>query len=101
MDHCIAVSDCKATVLIWRDFQAFRDAVSNHVAAMDDPLVVAALTPMGAILGAGGVRWSLCATDRCFKGPLMSAFFRAGQVSDGDRSVKELICMHHLHWRCS
>lgn len=28
----------------------------------------------------GGMRWSLCATDRCFKNGLMSAFFRAGQV---------------------
>ena len=26
------------------------------------------------------MRWSLCATDRCFKNGLMSAFFRAGQV---------------------
>ena len=26
------------------------------------------------------MRWSLCATDRCFKNGLMGAFFRAGQV---------------------
>ncbi len=54
--------------------------VSNHVAAMDDPLLLAALTPLRSVFETGGMRWSLCATDRCFKNSLMSAFFRAGQV---------------------
>jgi monolysocardiolipin acyltransferase len=59
--------------------------VSNHVAAMDDPLLLAALTPIRNVFEAGGMRWSLCATDRCFKGPLMAAFFRAGQVLPVER----------------
>jgi len=54
--------------------------VSNHVAAMDDPLLLAALTPFRSVFETGGMRWSLCASDRCFKNSLMSAFFRAGQV---------------------
>ena len=49
--------------------------------AMDDPLLLAALTPLGAVLRPSAMRWSLCATDRCFKNAWMGAFFRAGQAS--------------------
>lgn len=59
--------------------------VSNHVAAMDDPLLLAALTPFRSVFEKGGMRWSLCATDRCFKNGLMSAFFRAGQTLPVER----------------
>ncbi|CAI5520625.1 unnamed protein product, partial [Closterium sp. Naga37s-1] len=50
--------------------------VANHVAAMDDPLVMAAVVPPSLMLARpASLRWTLCATDRCFSSPLLSAFF--------------------------
>ncbi|KAH7676659.1 1-acylglycerophosphocholine O-acyltransferase protein [Dioscorea alata] len=54
--------------------------VSNHVASVDDPLVIASLLPPNAMLDARNLRWTLCATDRCFKTPMLSAFFRCVKV---------------------
>lgn len=54
--------------------------VSNHVASMDDPLVIAALLPPSALLDARNLRWTLCASDRCFKNPVTSAFFKCVKV---------------------
>ncbi|ONI04415.1 hypothetical protein PRUPE_6G320700 [Prunus persica] len=54
--------------------------VSNHVASMDDPLVLAALLPRHVLLDAQNLRWTLCATDRCFANPATSAFFRSVRV---------------------
>jgi 1-acyl-sn-glycerol-3-phosphate acyltransferase len=54
--------------------------VSNHVGAMDDPLVLAAALPPAALLSPSALRWTLCATDRCFVHPLVDSFFRAGKV---------------------
>ncbi|KAL6142590.1 hypothetical protein ACLB2K_060867 [Fragaria x ananassa] len=54
--------------------------VSNHVASMDDPLVVAALLPPNVLLDAKNLRWTLCASDRCFSNPVTSAFFRSVKV---------------------
>ncbi|KAK6143933.1 hypothetical protein DH2020_024281 [Rehmannia glutinosa] len=54
--------------------------VSNHVAAMDDPLVIASLLPRSMLLDANGLRWTLCASDRCFKNPVTSAFFKYVKV---------------------
>ncbi|KAG5626081.1 hypothetical protein H5410_011299 [Solanum commersonii] len=54
--------------------------VSNHVAAMDDPLVIAALLPPSVILDAQNLRWTLCATDRCFRNSVTSAFFKHVKV---------------------
>lgn len=54
--------------------------VSNHVAALDDPLVTSALLPLSSFLSPAAVRWTLCATDRCFNNSWMTSFFRAGQV---------------------
>ena len=53
--------------------------VSNHVSALDDPLVTSTLLPQ-RLLTPPDVRWTLCATDRCFKHPALAAFFRAGKV---------------------
>ena len=53
--------------------------VSNHVSALDDPLVTSMLLP-GSFCRAKDVRWTLCATDRCFKNAALTAFFRAGKV---------------------
>ncbi|XP_040375093.1 tafazzin isoform X2 [Rosa chinensis] len=54
--------------------------VSNHVASMDDPLVIAALLPPNVLLDAKNLRWTLCASDRCFSNPVTSAFFRSVKV---------------------
>lgn len=54
--------------------------VSNHVASVDDPLVIASLLPPRVLLDAHNLRWTLCATDRCFSNPVTSAFFRFVKV---------------------
>ncbi|XP_062084824.1 uncharacterized protein LOC133790978 [Humulus lupulus] len=54
--------------------------VSNHVASVDDPFVIAALLPPHILLDAQNLRWTLCASDRCFKNPVTSAFFRSVKV---------------------
>ncbi|XP_068318498.1 uncharacterized protein [Pyrus communis] len=54
--------------------------VSNHVASMDDPLVLSALLPRHVLLDAQNLRWTLCASDRCFANPVTSAFFRSVKV---------------------
>lgn len=54
--------------------------VCNHVAAMDDPLVMAALLPPSLFLQPKNLRWTLCATDRCFTNAAFSAFFRSVRV---------------------
>ncbi|XP_021742568.1 uncharacterized protein LOC110708683 [Chenopodium quinoa] len=54
--------------------------VSNHVASMDDPLVIASLLPPRVLMDAQNLRWSLCASDRCFKNPVTSAFFKSLKV---------------------
>lgn len=54
--------------------------VSNHVAALDDPLVVSALLPPGALGRPRALRWTMCATDRCFRTRAAAAFFRAGKA---------------------
>ncbi|VFR01759.1 unnamed protein product [Cuscuta campestris] len=54
--------------------------VSNHVASMDDPLVLAAVLPRSVIFDAQALRWTLCATDRCFRNPATTAFFKSVKV---------------------
>ncbi|KAL0717643.1 hypothetical protein Bca4012_066965 [Brassica carinata] len=54
--------------------------VSNHVASVDDPFIIASLLPPKLLLDARNLRWTLCATDRCFKNPVTSAFFRSVKV---------------------
>ncbi|GJW43926.1 tafazzin [Tanacetum coccineum] len=54
--------------------------VSNHIASMDDPLVIAALLPSSVLIHARNLRWTLCATDRCFRNPVTSAFFKCVKV---------------------
>ncbi|XP_073145861.1 uncharacterized protein [Henckelia pumila] len=54
--------------------------VSNHVASMDDPLVIASLLPPSMLLNAHRLRWTLCASDRCFKNPITAAFFKHVKV---------------------
>ncbi|KAK9735466.1 hypothetical protein RND81_04G207000 [Saponaria officinalis] len=54
--------------------------VSNHVASIDDPFVIASLLPPSVLMDAQNLRWTLCASDRCFKNPATSAFFRSVKV---------------------
>ncbi|KAF8038841.1 hypothetical protein BT93_B1403 [Corymbia citriodora subsp. variegata] len=54
--------------------------VSNHVASVDDPFVIASILPPSVLLDAQNLRWTLCATDRCFSNPMTSAFFRSVKV---------------------
>ncbi|KAL7084052.1 hypothetical protein ACP275_14G201400 [Erythranthe tilingii] len=67
-------------VLLHRPENKSLITVSNHVAAMDDPLVIASLLPPSMLLDANGLRWTLCASDRCFKNPVTSAFFKYVKV---------------------
>ncbi|QDZ22237.1 tafazzin [Chloropicon primus] len=61
--------------------------VSNHVSAIDDPFVTSLLVPEEALkpMESNRVRWVMCATDRCFKSKLSSAFFKAVQVLPVER----------------
>eukprot|EP00850_Spirogloea_muscicola_P017035 SM000142S00549 [mRNA] locus=s142:311778:313800:- [translate_table: standard] len=61
--------------------------ICNHVAAMDDPLVLAAALPPVALLDARAMRWILCATDRCFKSPAAALFFRSLRVLPVERGA--------------
>lgn len=60
-------------------------SVSNHSCALDDPLLLATITPPGSPPEAH--RWGMCATDRCFRNGLMAAFFRAGKTLPLERGV--------------
>jgi 1-acyl-sn-glycerol-3-phosphate acyltransferase len=61
--------------------------VSNHVASIDDPMITAALLPPQYLLKPASLRWTLCATDRCFKNAALVPFFRAGKVLPVDRGA--------------
>ena len=68
--------------------------MSNHVASVDDPFVIAALLPPRVLLDAQNLRWTLCASDRCFKNPVTSAFFQSVKVlpvSRGDGIYQKVI----------
>ena len=56
--------------------------LSNHVAAMDDPLMIASVMPPQTALSPKDVRWTFCATDRCFatESYLLDSFFRLTKV---------------------
>ncbi|CAI0459913.1 unnamed protein product [Linum tenue] len=54
--------------------------VSNHVAAVDDPFVIASLLPPRVLMDTQNLRWTLCASDRCFRNPVTSAFFKSVKV---------------------
>jgi monolysocardiolipin acyltransferase len=54
--------------------------VSNHVAAMDDPLVLSTIVPPSYFTRPDQIRWTLCASDRCFKYQALSPLFRAAKV---------------------
>jgi monolysocardiolipin acyltransferase len=54
--------------------------VSNHTAAVDDPFVISSVLPPHKLLNANNLRWTLCATEKCFSSKATSAFFRSVKV---------------------
>eukprot|EP00854_Cymbomonas_tetramitiformis_P000940 gene940-1455_t len=61
--------------------------VSNHVASIDDPLVLAAALPHSALLESAKMRWTLCATDRCHKHALLRPLFRTTKTLPIERGA--------------
>jgi len=54
--------------------------VSNHISSLDDPCTLATLVPIETFLDHRLIRWTLCATDRCFKYPLINPLWHFGKV---------------------
>ncbi|KAL2652088.1 hypothetical protein R1flu_020216 [Riccia fluitans] len=54
--------------------------VSNHVAAVDDPFVISSILAPQKLLNSKHLRWTLCASDKCFSNAATSAFFRSVKV---------------------
>lgn len=54
--------------------------VCNHTAAVDDPFVISSVLRPHKLLNANNLRWTLCATEKCFSTPAVSAFFRSVKV---------------------
>lgn len=61
--------------------------VCNHVAAMDDPLVMSLIIPTSYYSQPSAIRWTLCATDRCFKFKSLSHLFTAAKVLPVERGA--------------
>eukprot|EP00842_Homolaphlyctis_polyrhiza_P001708 jgi/Hompol1/2538/HPOL_002948-RA len=54
-------------------------SVTNHSSCLDDPILMGIL-PWKTLLNPYEMRWSLGAKEICFKNPVRSWFFSAGQV---------------------
>jgi len=55
--------------------------VSNHVSAVDDPGILAALIDWKQVtMQPENARWTLCATDRCYKSPLTGPLLSYGKT---------------------
>ncbi|WIA32912.1 hypothetical protein OEZ86_006083 [Tetradesmus obliquus] len=61
--------------------------VCNHVASMDDPLVMSTILPPAVYSDPAQLRWTLCASDRCFHRELLVPFFRAAKVLPVERGA--------------
>ncbi|GAB4819514.1 hypothetical protein N2152v2_006560 [Parachlorella kessleri] len=61
--------------------------VSNHVGSIDDPLITSAVVPAEYLTKPEAVRWTMCATDRCFKSKLLAPFFKAAKVLPVERGA--------------
>jgi hypothetical protein len=57
-----------------------RAQVCNHTAAVDDPFVISSVLPPHKLLNSRNLRWTLCATEKCFSSPATAAFFRSVKV---------------------
>jgi 1-acyl-sn-glycerol-3-phosphate acyltransferase len=60
---------------------------SNHVTAVDDPGAIAPLVPARWLLTPDKLRYTLCATDRCFRNSVTSAILGAGRVLPVQRGL--------------
>jgi monolysocardiolipin acyltransferase len=49
--------------------------ISNHVSGLDDPCVLAAILPLHLLADPEAMRWTLCATDRCFRSTFWAHVF--------------------------
>lgn len=54
--------------------------LSNHTSAVDDPGVLTAMVPASWLFGKVDMRYTMCASDRCFQSPWSAAALTAGQV---------------------
>eukprot|EP00210_Caulerpa_lentillifera_P002718 g2598.t1 len=61
--------------------------VCNHTGALDDPLVIASMVPSSVLYHPERARWTLCATDRCFKNAILTGFFRSVKVLPVERGA--------------
>lgn len=60
--------------------------------------MIASLLPPSVMLNAHDLRWTLCATDRCFRNPMLSAFFHCLKVlpvSRGD-GIYQKVSYHSI-----
>jgi 1-acyl-sn-glycerol-3-phosphate acyltransferase len=60
---------------------------SNHVTAVDDPGAIAPLTPVSWLLTPDKLRYTLCATDRCFRNAITGGILSAGRVLPVQRGL--------------
>lgn len=58
---------------------------SNHVTSVDDPGSVMPLIPAWWLATPSRLRWTLCATDRCFTNPVVGSLLAAGRVLPVER----------------
>lgn len=54
--------------------------VSNHQSTMDDPALIAALTPYSVHTDPARARWGWCASELCFPTDFVGWFFRHGKI---------------------
>jgi len=59
----------------------------NHSSAVDDPLLLAASVSPQSLLQPSALRWSTCASDRCFKSSALARTLRCGKVLPVDRGA--------------
>ena len=56
-------------------------SVSNHVATIDDPALLASIVPLRLLFDAERMRWGVCAHDVCFRpGSVLNCFADASKV---------------------
>ena len=56
-------------------------SVSNHIATVDDPHLLASIVPPSTLVRPGAMRWGVCAHDVCFRpGSLLQRWADSAQV---------------------
>lgn len=54
--------------------------VSNHTSVLDDPGIIAAISPPDVAFVPSRMRWGVCSEELCFSSGVLSAFFGSGKV---------------------